>query len=57
MQRRHFLAAAGLAPAVLAHRLILSRSAQAERLSPETVVEDILGGLRVPVESPPDERP
>ena len=46
-----------LAPAVLAHRLILSRSAQAERLSPETVVENILDGLRVPVESPPDERP
>jgi MoxR-like ATPase len=46
-----------LAPAVLAHRLILNRSAQADRLSPETVVEHVLDGLRVPVENPPDERP
>ena len=46
-----------LAPAVLAHRLILNRGAQVERRSPETVVEQVLGSLRVPVESPPDERP
>ena len=46
-----------LAPAVLAHRLILSRASQGERLSPETVVEQLLGSLPVPVESPPVERP
>jgi MoxR-like ATPase len=46
-----------LAPAVLAHRLILSRDAQAERRSPESVLEQLLRGLRVPVESPRDERP
>jgi MoxR-like ATPase len=46
-----------LAPAVLAHRLILNRNAQAEGLSPEAVVEHVLGSRRVPVESPPDERP
>ncbi len=45
---------AGLAVAALAHRLLLSRDAAAERRRPEDVVEGLLAEVAAPVESPAD---